>query len=115
VLDALEEEVRSARDRPTHAELEGARRQAEISGETYNAARDAMWAHRPASICETEAANHLRLLRGELPPEVIAQLLGELLPPDEREGAKLVERIVNLAISLNQMVSYNRYVTRDWN
>jgi hypothetical protein len=59
-----------------------------------------------------EAARLLQPRLGEFSAAEIAQLLAELLPPEDREGAKLVQRIVDLAISLNQMLSRKHY--REW-
>lgn len=105
VFIPLENALRSAPDRPTKPELEAARAHLREAVENHRSAREAHDAFRGPTLCEREAADLLRPVLRELSAEEIAELLATLLPPEDREGAKLVERIINLAISLNYMLS----------
>ncbi|HET7463738.1 MAG TPA: relaxase/mobilization nuclease domain-containing protein [Longimicrobium sp.] len=112
VLDPLEKAMRSEGERPTQVELTVAQAHLDDAVRIHIAARDALYTFRAPQTCEKEAARLLQPPLGEFSAAEIAQLLAELLPPEDREGAKLVQRIVDLAISLNQMLSRKQY--RGW-
>jgi hypothetical protein len=114
VLDPLEKAFQSEQERPTQADLAAAQAHLDDAVRIHIAARDALYTFRAPETCEKEAARLLQPRLGEFSAAEIAQLLAELLPPEDREGAKLVQRIVDLAISLNQMLSPNRYRGREW-
>lgn len=113
VLDPLENAVRSEQERPTQAELDAAGARLQNAVKLHVAARDARDALRNPDVCEREAAGLLQPLLGKLSAEEIAELLAALLPPEDREGAKLIERIIKLAISLNNMLSRQSYRGRE--
>jgi hypothetical protein len=113
VLDPLENAVRSERERPTQAELDAAGARLQNAVKLHVAARDARDALRNPDVCEREAAGLLQPLLGKLSAEEIAELLAALLPPEDREGAKLIERIIKLASSLNNMLSRQPYRGRE--
>jgi hypothetical protein len=113
VLDPLENAVRSEQERPTQAELDAAGARLQNAVRLHVAARDARDALRNPDVCDREAAGLLQPLLGKLSAEEIAELLAALLPPEDREGAKLIERIITLAISLNNMLSRQPYRGRE--
>lgn len=102
VLQPLENALRSARHEPTQLELTAAAERKEATVRAYKKARDARQHLRWANECTDEAAGVLRPLLGEMPPEVIGRLLAELMPPDDREGAKLAAQILELAVALSR-------------
>ena len=114
VLAPLESALRSEGERPTQADLEAARANLSNAVKIHGAARDALLTFRAPQTCEKGAARLLQPRLGEFSAAEIAQRLAELLPPEDREAAKLVKHIVNLAISLNQMLSRNHYPGREW-
>jgi hypothetical protein len=113
VLQPLENAVESERERPTQAELDAARANLAETVRLHGAALDARGALRNPDVCEREAASLLQPLFWKLSAEEIAELLAALLPPEDREGAKLIERIITLAISLNNMLSRQSYRGRE--
>jgi hypothetical protein len=113
VLDPLENAVRSEQKRPTQADLDAAGARLQNAVKLHVAARDARDALRNPDVCEREAAGLLKPLFWKLSAEEIAELLAALLPPEDREGAKLIERIIKLVISLNNMLSPQSYRGRE--
>jgi hypothetical protein len=98
VVEPLQAAIRSTRESPTSDDLQLAEQRAAEGIKTGIAAREARL---PLLLVpeqyEREAADLLRPLLREVPPQLIAQQLARLLPPEDREAAETAVRVLDAA------------------
>jgi hypothetical protein len=100
VLEPLQTAIRSGREFPSRDELEAAEQRAAEGIKAGIAAREAKEALLiRAAQYEREAADLLVPLLREASPWWIAERLGRLLPPEDREAVQMVERVLRIAIT----------------
>ena len=101
VVEPLLAAVRSGREFPSRAELEAAEKRAEEGIKAGIAAREAKQAllARAAQYEQVAADLLAPLLRAGASPQWTAEQLGRLLPPEDREAAQMVERVLRAAIT----------------
>ncbi|MFL5381689.1 MAG: relaxase/mobilization nuclease domain-containing protein [Longimicrobiaceae bacterium] len=108
VVEPLQTAIRSGREFPSRAELEAAEQRAAEGIKAGIAAREAKRALLiRAAQYERDAADLLGpLLRAEASPQWIAEQLGRLLPPEDREAAQMVERVLRAALTRSREQRY---------
>jgi hypothetical protein len=108
VVEPLQTAIRSGREFPSRDELEAAEQRAAEGIKAGIAAREAKEALLIRAVqCEREAADLLApLLLREASPQWIAEQLGRLLPPEDREAAQMVECVLRAAITRSPEQGY---------
>jgi hypothetical protein len=100
VVEPLEAAIRSASESPSRDELAAAEQRAAEGIKAGIAAREAKEALLIRAVqYEREAPDLLAPLLREASPRWIAEQLGRLLPPEDREAAQMAERALRTAIA----------------
>jgi hypothetical protein len=99
VADAVEKTLRSYRQRPAKAVLEAARERARAASGAVIRAAEACRDLPAPGVLEHRAAEAFRpLLRDGRSVAWLSQQLARFLPPDDREAAEIVEKVLRTAI-----------------